>query len=86
MTAFFVFMLKFSDYCFLNRGITLPTLVFILGFLYPFSFHQGAARRVTTQRKNVEIESTGGAGKSDFERVKKYFRLEVNNFLAPKHI
>ncbi|ONI15522.1 hypothetical protein PRUPE_3G047500 [Prunus persica] len=36
----------------------------------------GAARRVTTQRKNVEIESTGGAGKSDFERVKKYFRLE----------
>ncbi|BFG24254.1 hypothetical protein CerSpe_105280 [Prunus speciosa] len=36
----------------------------------------GAARRVTTQRKNVEIESTGAAGKSDFERVKKYFRLE----------
>ncbi|CAB4302895.1 unnamed protein product [Prunus armeniaca] len=36
----------------------------------------GAARRVTTQKKNVEIESTGAAGKSDFERVKKYFRLE----------
>ncbi|XP_008228273.1 PREDICTED: 5'-nucleotidase SurE-like [Prunus mume] len=36
----------------------------------------GAARRVTTQRKNVEIESTGAVGKSDFERVKKYFRLE----------
>lgn len=25
----------------------------------------------------MEIESTGAAGKSDFERVKKYFRLEV---------
>ncbi|XP_068335269.1 uncharacterized protein [Pyrus communis] len=36
----------------------------------------GAARRVTKQRMNVEIESTGAAGKSDFERVKKYFRLE----------
>ncbi|XP_062008686.1 uncharacterized protein LOC133725437 [Rosa rugosa] len=36
----------------------------------------GAARRVTTQKKNVEIESTGAAGKPDFERVKKYFRLE----------
>ncbi len=32
---------------------------------------------MTTQKKNVEIESTGAAGKSDFERVKKYFRLEV---------
>lgn len=33
---------------------------------------------------NVEIESTGAAGKSDFERVKKYFRLEVRKFLAYK--
>ncbi|KAG8643305.1 hypothetical protein MANES_11G024900v8 [Manihot esculenta] len=37
----------------------------------------GAARRVTTQKKNVEIESIGAAGKSDANRVKKYFRLEV---------
>ncbi|GAV84141.1 SurE domain-containing protein, partial [Cephalotus follicularis] len=37
----------------------------------------GAARRLTTQRKNlVEIESVGAAGKSDNSRVKKYFRLE----------
>ncbi|KAF3450590.1 hypothetical protein FNV43_RR06679 [Rhamnella rubrinervis] len=37
----------------------------------------GAARRLTTQKKNVEIiESVGAAGKSDSARVKKYFRLE----------
>ncbi|EOY27139.1 Acid phosphatase [Theobroma cacao] len=35
----------------------------------------GAARRLTTQRKNVEIESVGAA-KSDTKKVKKYFRLE----------
>lgn len=37
----------------------------------------GAARRLTTQKKNLEVvESVGVAGKSDFNRVKKYFRLE----------
>lgn len=37
----------------------------------------GAARRVSTHRKNVEIESVGVAAKSDYNRgVKKYFRLE----------
>jgi 5'-nucleotidase len=36
----------------------------------------GAARRLTTQKKQVEIESVGVAGKSDSNRVKKYFRLE----------
>ncbi|KAF5466429.1 hypothetical protein F2P56_016355 [Juglans regia] len=37
----------------------------------------GAARRLTTQKKNVvEIESVGVAGKSDFNRVKKFFRLQ----------
>ncbi|KAH7547152.1 uncharacterized protein LOC107425255 [Ziziphus jujuba] len=37
----------------------------------------GAARRLTTQKKNVvEIESVGAAGKPNSERVKKYFRLE----------
>uniref|UniRef100_A0A2P2M4K8 Uncharacterized protein LOC105119243 isoform X1 n=1 Tax=Rhizophora mucronata TaxID=61149 RepID=A0A2P2M4K8_RHIMU len=36
----------------------------------------GAARRPTNQRKIVEIESVGVAGKSDANRVKKYFRLE----------
>ncbi|XP_058005052.1 uncharacterized protein LOC110642301 isoform X2 [Hevea brasiliensis] len=42
----------------------------------------GAARRLTTQRKNVEIESVGASGKSDTNRVKKYFRLE---FLDKEH-
>ncbi|KAJ4717871.1 5'-nucleotidase SurE-like [Melia azedarach] len=37
----------------------------------------GAARRLSTQKKNlVEIESVGAAGKSDTSRVKKFFRLE----------
>ncbi|KAF8401015.1 hypothetical protein HHK36_014318 [Tetracentron sinense] len=37
----------------------------------------GAARRLNTQRKNVEIESVGVAGKVDSQRaVKKFFRLE----------
>ncbi|KAK7402254.1 hypothetical protein VNO78_14373 [Psophocarpus tetragonolobus] len=37
----------------------------------------GAARRLATQKKNLEIvESIGAAGKSDPNRVKKYFRLE----------
>ncbi|XP_011015672.1 PREDICTED: uncharacterized protein LOC105119243 isoform X2 [Populus euphratica] len=37
----------------------------------------GAARRLTTQRKNIlEIESVGAGGKSDSNRVKKYFRME----------
>ncbi|XP_044487053.1 5'-nucleotidase SurE-like [Mangifera indica] len=36
----------------------------------------GAARRITTQKKNVEIESVGSAGKPDTNRVKKFFRLE----------
>ncbi|XP_022715166.1 uncharacterized protein LOC111274648 [Durio zibethinus] len=35
----------------------------------------GAARRGTTQKKNVEIESVGAA-KSDTNKVKKYFRME----------
>lgn len=38
---------------------------------------QGAARRINTQRKNVEIESVA-AGKAENQQVvKKYFRLEV---------
>ncbi|CAJ1955456.1 unnamed protein product [Sphenostylis stenocarpa] len=37
----------------------------------------GAARRLATQKKNLEIvESTGAAGKSDPNSIKKYFRLE----------
>ncbi|TKY48280.1 5'-nucleotidase SurE [Spatholobus suberectus] len=37
----------------------------------------GAARRLATQKKNLEIiESVGAAGKSDPNKVKKYFRLE----------
>ncbi|XP_059640810.1 uncharacterized protein LOC132282975 [Cornus florida] len=37
----------------------------------------GAARRLTTQRKKIEVvESVGVAGKSDSNRSVKYFRLE----------
>ncbi|KAG5523545.1 hypothetical protein RHGRI_035376 [Rhododendron griersonianum] len=37
----------------------------------------GAARRLTTQRKNLEVvESVGAAGKSDFNRSVKYFQQE----------
>ncbi|KAJ4958227.1 hypothetical protein NE237_025338 [Protea cynaroides] len=36
----------------------------------------GAARRNSTQKNNVEIESVGAAGNLDSQRVKKYFRLE----------
>ncbi|XP_065867324.1 uncharacterized protein [Euphorbia lathyris] len=39
----------------------------------------GAARRITTQKKNVEIETVGAAGKSDKVRVKKYFRFEFTD-------
>ncbi|CAN4089107.1 unnamed protein product [Withania somnifera] len=38
----------------------------------------GAARKLATQRKNIEVvESVGIAGKSDPDRKVKYFRLEV---------
>ncbi|XP_051148195.1 uncharacterized protein LOC127263206 [Andrographis paniculata] len=38
----------------------------------------GAARRLNTQKKNVEVvESMGAAGKSDFKRTVKYFRAEM---------
>ncbi|CAI9753772.1 unnamed protein product [Fraxinus pennsylvanica] len=38
----------------------------------------GAARRLATQKKNIEIvESVGAAGKLDFKRTVKYFRLEM---------
>ncbi|CAK9179948.1 unnamed protein product [Ilex paraguariensis] len=37
----------------------------------------GAARRLTSQRKNLEIvESVGVVGKSDFNRTTRYFRME----------
>ncbi|KAL2534053.1 Survival protein SurE-like phosphatase/nucleotidase [Abeliophyllum distichum] len=40
----------------------------------------GAARRLITQRKNVEIvESVGVAGKFDSKQTVKYFRLEMLN-------
>ncbi|KAM7471832.1 hypothetical protein LguiA_010015 [Lonicera macranthoides] len=39
----------------------------------------GAARRLTTQRKLVEVESVGVAGKSDSKRTVKYFRLEFQD-------
>lgn len=48
-----------------------PVFIFLVGVF------QGAARRLNTQKKHVEIESVGVAGKSDSNRVKKYFRLEV---------
>ncbi|KAJ6813895.1 uncharacterized protein M6B38_141355 [Iris pallida] len=44
----------------------------------------GAARRLTTQRKNVEIESVAASGKPESQRgvVKKYYRME---FLEKEH-
>ncbi|KAK9734493.1 hypothetical protein RND81_04G143300 [Saponaria officinalis] len=40
----------------------------------------GAARRMTNQKVNLEIESVGVAGKSNADRgVKKFFRLEFLN-------
>lgn len=38
---------------------------------------QGAARRLTTQKKNVEVDSVGVAGKSGSNRSVKYFIQEV---------
>ncbi|KAL6496946.1 hypothetical protein OROGR_028875 [Orobanche gracilis] len=38
----------------------------------------GAARRLATQKKNIEVvESVGAVGKSDFKRTTKYFRAEM---------
>ncbi|KAL3632930.1 hypothetical protein CASFOL_025914 [Castilleja foliolosa] len=38
----------------------------------------GAARRLATQKKNIEVvESVGAVGKTDFKRVTKYFRSEM---------
>ncbi|KAL3528618.1 hypothetical protein ACH5RR_007940 [Cinchona calisaya] len=38
----------------------------------------GAARRLGTQKKNIEVvESVGAAGKSDSNRTTRYFRLEL---------
>ncbi|CAI9114356.1 OLC1v1015064C1 [Oldenlandia corymbosa var. corymbosa] len=40
----------------------------------------GAARRLGTQKKNIEVvESVGAAGKSDSNRTSRYFRLELTN-------
>ncbi|KAL2493265.1 Survival protein SurE-like phosphatase/nucleotidase [Abeliophyllum distichum] len=39
----------------------------------------GAARRLATQKKNIEIVESVGAAKSDFKRTVKYFRLEMLN-------
>ncbi len=51
-------------------------LIYVFEFVLVFL--QGAARCLTTQRKNLEIaESVGAAGKAGPERVKKYFRLEL---------
>lgn len=41
---------------------------------------QGAARRLTTQKKDIEVvESVGASAKSDFKRTVKYFRAEVKS-------
>lgn len=43
---------------------------------------QGAARRLNAQKKSVEIESVSEQGKPDPRQgtVRKYYRLEVNEF------
>jgi 5'-nucleotidase len=64
-------------FCLVFRAILIH-LIYWCWYLDPFLL-QGAARRLATQKKNLEIiESTGAAGKPDTNRVKKYFRLEVN--------
>lgn len=57
--------------------------LFHLNLFFSDAF-QGAARRLITQRKTVEIESIGVAGKTDSKRpVNKYFRLEVRELVHP---
>lgn len=61
-----------------SGGIAALLLMLILELFSSWSL-QGAARRLTTQKQNLEvIESVGAAGKPKSNRVKKYFRLEVN--------
>lgn len=44
---------------------------------------QGAARRVSAQRKTIEVESVAAAGKQEVrEVVKKLFRAEVITFYS----
>lgn len=46
---------------------------------------QAAARRLNSNRKNVEVESVGVAGKfSSQQTIKKYFRMEVPLTLLAK--
>lgn len=42
---------------------------------------QGAARRSTSQQKNVEVDSVGVSKKSDFNRTVKYFIQEVRKLI-----
>ncbi|KAL2929352.1 5'-nucleotidase SurE [Bienertia sinuspersici] len=53
-----------------------PGLGFQLAQLGRDASAAGAARHLTGQRKNVEIESVGAAEKSNPNQVKKHFRLE----------
>ncbi|KAL2516363.1 Survival protein SurE-like phosphatase/nucleotidase [Forsythia ovata] len=43
------------------------------------NFFRVHARRLATQKKNIEIVESVGAAKSDFKRTVKYFRLEMLN-------
>lgn len=73
----------------MSKGVLVLNLVsFLLSWTSPnlcLIFSQGAARKLATQRKNIEVvESVGIAGKSDSDRKVKYFRLEVRLvFLFP---
>lgn len=66
-------------FSFLNQSCIVDTLNHSDFWILIFS--QGAARRLATQKNNIEeVESVGVSGKSDSNRKVKYFRLEVRNF------
>lgn len=65
-----------ASFCYLVQNFTHPLSVSLSLSLS----HQGAARRSTAQKKVVEVESVGVSGKSDSNRVAKYFQLEVKIF------
>lgn len=79
VSIFFFFFFHLQD---LTTGL-LQWVYELFKCLNAFFFFlcQGAARRLATQRKNLEVvESVGAAGKSDFNRSVKYFQQEVAKF------
>lgn len=87
-SIFFYFIQKISeDYTrILAFGTFMSFLSWTSSNLCLLIFSQGAARKLATQRKNIEVvESVGVAGKSDPDRKVKYFTLEVSVFFPFSH-